>query len=196
MDDFKKGAVLATISTIMCACCTFLYVTSGWFQVYFPWAEIICALFLSMLIMWALTYCNPPKYEYPLVRISLVLIYTIILTGSFILMKELIAHAELDPPRKTLPVNPKRDRIMKLIDNKKTAGYVSGEIVVQFHDSTPQDMAKVFLEANGCALKAFSWEKVHIAYAICPPGTEQEKIGKLTPLVKWADRIMNHDFHS
>lgn len=105
-----------------------------------------------------------------------------------------------EPPPAPVPMKktvPKKERFnnMKVIHNNKKAGYMVGEIVIQFHDTTDQAAAKALIESNGCALKAFSWEKVHIAYATCPPGIENMKIAQLAPHVKWVERIMNHDFH-
>ena len=132
------------------------------------------------------------------------IILTVALTGSFIIMREFIAAGEPEPvPKEKEKIIPKpkpkeklRERFnMRVINNNKKAGYMIGEIVVQFHDNTDQLAAKALIESNGCALKAFSWEKVHIAYVTCPPGTENMKIAQFGPQVKWAERIMNHDFH-
>ncbi len=205
MDIFKRGAILTIISIILCSNCIFLYVTSGLFEVRVPWLEFIAALVLAYCIVWSMAGLNPTKYDHSIVKFCFTIIITVALTGSFILMKEFIAASSVEmPPAKApmLPVKPKlipreRERFnMKIINNNKKAGYMVGEIVVQFHDNTDQAAAKALIEANGCGLKAFSWEKVHIAYVTCPPGVENMKIAQLASQVKWAERIMNHDFHS
>jgi hypothetical protein len=200
MDIFKRSAILVVLSIILCSNCIFLYFTSGLFDVA-TWPEITIglsfAVCIAIFVVWFLAWCNPWKYDHSIVKFCFTIITTIILIGSFIILKELIKVTEPIQPKiipKQQPIKKERFN-MRVINNNKKAGYMIGEIVVQFHDNTDQAAAKALIESNGCALKAFSWEKVHIAYVTCPPGIENMKIAQLAPHVKWVERIMNHDFH-
>lgn len=195
MDIYKRCTILAFITIMLCTNCIFLYITSGLFEVRLPWGEAIISFIIAYIVVWLLSIANPAKYDYSIVKFCFIIILTVVFTGSFLILREIAALQPEPMPIKPLPQKerPQRERFnnMRVIKNNKQQGFANGEIVVQFHDNTDQATAKALIESAGCTIKAFSWEKVHIAYITCPPGTENMKIAQLGSQVKWADRIRN-----